>query len=217
MGGVSRAQRAGGIFATGRATAGIDADAIDVVRADGHGPLRGLPYIEAAQGCDHDGNFSAPGWLVVCQRQFSFGRLDTAASRSARKIERFAGRRPAGRCESPTLYCPTGHQFTGPRAGSMSDAQRPAARYRRARCRPVRGPAHTRGRRRLTTSAPQAAPALTASCVAQNGSTMSSRGQPAVSAARSMTLRFRPLSMCVATNQPPGSFSCWTRKPPSLG
>ncbi len=42
-----RAQRAGGIFSppAGR-LADIDGDAVDVVRADGHRPSRGLPYID---------------------------------------------------------------------------------------------------------------------------------------------------------------------------
>ena len=66
-------------------------DAVDVVGADGYGPLWGLPYIEAAHpGGDHDGDSSAPGRLV-CQRPFSFGRPDTAVPRSAPEIERFAG------------------------------------------------------------------------------------------------------------------------------
>ena len=48
--------------------------------------------MEAAhRGGDHGGDSSAPGRFVVCQRQFSFGRPDTAASRSAPEIERFAG------------------------------------------------------------------------------------------------------------------------------
>ena len=67
-------------------------------RADCYRSLRGLPHIEAAQrGGDHDGDSSAAGRLVVCQRQFGFGRRDTAAlgrrakSRGSRGLSAAAG------------------------------------------------------------------------------------------------------------------------------
>ncbi len=70
----------------------VHVDAVDVVRAAGYRPLRGLPYIEAAQpGGDHDGDSSAPDRLVVCHRQFGFGSARHGGPRSAREIERFAG------------------------------------------------------------------------------------------------------------------------------
>ena len=84
----SRAQWVGGIsrHRPGDPRASTQ-DAVDVVRAGCHGPFGGLPYIEAAQrGGDH-GDSSAPGRLVVCQRPFSFGRLDAATPRSAPEIE----------------------------------------------------------------------------------------------------------------------------------
>ena len=50
------------------------------------------PHMEAAhRGGAHDDDSSAPGRLVACQRRFGFGRLGTAAFRSTREIERFAG------------------------------------------------------------------------------------------------------------------------------
>ena len=48
-------------------------------------------YRGGTPGGDHDGDSSAPGRLMVCHRRFGFGRLGTAAFRSACDIERFAG------------------------------------------------------------------------------------------------------------------------------
>ena len=47
-------------------------------------------YRGGTAGCDDDGDSLAPGRLVACHRKFSFGRPDTAASRSAPEIESFA-------------------------------------------------------------------------------------------------------------------------------
>ena len=56
----------------GRLT-GIDVDAVDIVRADGHRSLRGLPYIEAAhRGGDHRRQLRGP---------VGRGRADTPPSR----------------------------------------------------------------------------------------------------------------------------------------
>ena len=67
------------------------------------GPIMGLPHIEARPSGDHDGDFAAPGRLVVCHRndsaRFSFRGPDTAARgrRRNRRGSRACRPRPAMR------------------------------------------------------------------------------------------------------------------------
>ena len=95
--------------------AGVHVDAVDVVVADGYGPLWGLPHIEAAHRAAI--TTATPrrraGSCVSGSSELLSAGHGGPRSVGAPEIERFAGlSAAAGRCESPTITDPFWNTFS---------------------------------------------------------------------------------------------------------